>query len=106
MDIKVKTAEKNMCRNKKAAEEKAKNNNIIKNKMAASLSLQEEEMLAERVKEVPALHDKQAKSYKEKGVVKNAWGKVAENLDFVENGNYFLTLLNYSYINTRKSAYD
>ena len=30
--------------------------------MAASLSLQEEEMLAERVKEFPALHDKQAKS--------------------------------------------
>ena len=62
------------------------------NKMAACLSLQEEEMLAEKVKPYPALYDKRVKGYKEKDVVRNAWTKVAEKPDLVENGNTFLNL--------------
>ena len=44
------------------------------NKMA--LSLNEEEILAERVKLFPVLYDKSYEGYKEKDVVKNAWEKV------------------------------
>ena len=59
-----------------------------KKKMAATLSIQEEEKLAEKVKQYPALYDKRAKGYKEKDVVKNAQGKVSEALDFTENGKF------------------
>ena len=56
----------------------------------ASLSLQEEEILSEKVKQFPVLYDKTVKGYKEKDVVKNAWNKVAESLDFVENSKIIL----------------
>ena len=58
-------------------------------KMAA-VSLQEEELLAESVRIFPVLYDKSEKGYKEKDVVSNAWGKVAEKLDFIENGSHFV----------------
>ena len=51
-----------------------------------SLSLNEEEILAENVKLYPVLFDKSAPGYKDKDVVFNAWGAVAEKLEFVENG--------------------
>ena len=51
-----------------------------------SLSLQEEELLAHVVKGIPVLYDKTSRGYKEKDVVINAWKKVAERLDFIENG--------------------
>ena len=56
----------------------------------ASLTLQEEEILSEKVKQFPVLYDKTVKGYKEKDVVKNAWDKVAESLDFVENSKNIL----------------
>ena len=59
---------------------------------ALSLSLQEEEILAEKVKQFPVLYDKTVKGYKEKDIVKNAWDNVAESLDFVENSKNILYL--------------
>ena len=56
---------------------------ILKN---IALSLIEEELLAETVNIYPVLYDKRAPGYKEKDVVFNAWGEVADKLDFVENG--------------------
>ena len=50
----------------------------------ATLCLQEEEMLAEKVKGFPVLYDKRVEGFKEK----DSWGKVAESLDFAENGNF------------------
>ena len=53
-----------------------------------TLCLQEEEMLAEKVQGFPVLYDKRFKGFKEKDAVQNAWEKVAESLDFAENGNF------------------
>ena len=36
----------------------------------------------------PVLYDKRVKGFKEKDSVQNAWEKVAESLDFAENGNF------------------
>ena len=46
-----------------------------------SLSLNEDELLSEKVR-----YDKSSKSYKEKDVIKNAWTKTAEELDYIEDG--------------------
>ena len=54
----------------------------------ATLCLQKEEMLAEKVQGFPVLHDKRVKGFKEKDAVQNAWEKVAKSLDFEENGNF------------------
>ena len=54
----------------------------------ATLCSQEEEMLAEKVQGFPVLYDKRVKDFKEKNAVQNAWEKVAESLDFAENGNF------------------
>ena len=56
----------------------------------ASISLQEEELLAESVRVFPVLYDKSEKGYKEEDVVSNVQGKVAEKLDFMENGSHFV----------------
>ena len=48
----------------------------------ATLSLEEEEMLAEKVKDFPVLYDKRVNGFKEKDAVQNTWEKVAESLDF------------------------
>ena len=54
----------------------------------ATLCLQEQEMLAEKVQGFPVLYDKRVKGFKEKDAVQNAREKVAESLDFAENGNF------------------
>ena len=54
----------------------------------ATLSLQEEEMLAEKVEDFPVLYDEIVKGLKEKDTVENTWEKVAEILDFAENSNF------------------
>ena len=54
----------------------------------ATLCLQEEEILAEKVQGFPILYDKRTKDFKETDTVQNAWKKVAESLDFEENVNF------------------
>ena len=54
--------------------------------MAFPLCLANEERLSQIVKTLPCLYDKTAKGYKEKDVSANAWNKVAEQLDFIEDG--------------------
>ena len=54
----------------------------------ATLSLQEEEILAEKVQGFPVLYDKRVKVFKEKDAVQNTWEKVAVSLDFEENDNF------------------
>ena len=51
-----------------------------------ALSFIEEELLGETVKLYPVLYEKRAPGYKQKDVVFNAWGEVADKLDFIENG--------------------
>ena len=46
--------------------------------MMAGLTLQEEGILFEKVKQYPLLFDKQLKGYREKGLVTNAWNAVAK----------------------------
>ena len=53
-----------------------------------SLSIQVEEMLMEQRRSHPCLYDKSKMSYKEHDVSRNAWNKVAEKLDFIQNGIY------------------
>ena len=65
-----------------------------------SFSLQEEELLCEKIRSFPVLYDKSHKGYKEKVAVENAWNEVAKEVDFVENGkicvlNLFLMIVNY-----------
>ena len=48
----------------------------------AALSLQQEEILSE-VRIYPVLYNKTEKGYREKDVVRNAWSKVAEKLEYV-----------------------
>ena len=55
------------------------------------LSIEEEEILAVNVKNYPCLFDKTDKGYKEKDCIANAWEKIADSLEFIENGEY-LTL--------------
>ena len=54
--------------------------------MAFTLCLVAEERLSEKVKTLPCLYDKTTKRCKEKDVSANAWNKVAEQLDFIEDG--------------------
>ena len=54
----------------------------------ATLCLHKQEMLAEKVQSFPVLYDKRVTGFKEKDAVQNAWEKVAESLDFEENGNF------------------
>ena len=54
----------------------------------ATLSLQEEEMLAEKMEGFPVLYDKIVKGLKEKDAVQNTWEKVAYILNFAENSNF------------------
>ena len=53
------------------------------------LSLEQEEVLASRIKEYPCLFDKTDKGYKEKDCVANAWKEVADSMEFTENGENF-----------------
>ena len=63
----------------------------------ATLRLQEEEMLLEKVKGFPVLYDKRVRGFKEKDSVQNAWEIVAESLDFTENGNFIRASSNWEY---------
>ena len=54
----------------------------------ATLCLQEEEMLPEKVEGFPVLYEKRVEVFKEKDSFQNAWEKVAESLDFAENSNF------------------
>ena len=54
------------------------------------LSLVEEEILSEKVTQYPVIYDKGTKGHREKHVVINAWEEIALNLDFIENGEFFL----------------
>ena len=54
----------------------------------ATLCLQQEEMLQEKMEVFPILNDERVRGFKEKHSVQNTWEKVAESLDFTENGNF------------------
>ena len=54
----------------------------------ATLCLQEEEIIPEKLEGFSVLHDKGVRGFKEKDSVQNAWQKVAENLDFTETDNF------------------
>ena len=60
----------------------------------ATLCLQEKEMLAEKVKGFLILYYSRVKGFKEKDAVQKAWEKVAESLDFAENGNFIGASIN------------
>ena len=49
--------------------------------MMAGLTLQEEGILFEKVKQYPVLFDKQLKGYREKNLVTNAWNAVAKEIE-------------------------
>ena len=51
-----------------------------------TLSLQQEAQLADEVRLLPCLYDKTEKGYKEADVVADAWDRIAEKLDFIEDG--------------------
>ena len=55
-------------------------------------SLKQEEILCEKIREHPLLYDKSHKGYKEKTAVENAWNDVANQLEFIENGNKSYTI--------------
>ena len=42
----------------------------------------------EQIRTYPCLYDKSKTSYKERDVNRNAWSKVAEKLDFIQNSIY------------------
>ena len=53
------------------------------------MTLGKDKLLAMAVQKYPGIYDKSHKSHKEKYVVQNAWEAVADELDFVEDGNNF-----------------
>ena len=59
-------------------------NNLKKKR--TSLTLGEDELIAERVRSYPYLYDKAFKEHKEKDIVENVWKKLLKNqLDFVDD---------------------
>ena len=54
-----------------------------------NLSLEEKKQLAKAVRTYLCLYDKNKKEYKDKNVCENAWTKVIEKLEFIENGKCF-----------------
>ena len=59
-------------------------------KQRTVLSFQENEELAGAFQTFPCLYGKSKKEYKDKNVVQNAWKEVADQLDFIENGKFFI----------------
>ena len=53
-----------------------------------SFSIQVEEILMEQIRNYPCLYNKSKMLYKEFDVSRDAWIKVAEKLDFMQNGIY------------------
>ena len=58
------------------------------------LTLGKDKLLAMAVQKYPGIYDKSHKSQKEKYVVQNAWEAVADELDFVEDGNTSSAIFN------------
>ena len=50
-----------------------------------SLSIQDQEMLMEQIRNYPCLYNKSKMSYKERDVNRNAWSKVVKKFDFKQN---------------------
>ena len=48
--------------------------------------LNEDEILARKVKKYPCLYDKSSRSYQDRLVVRNSWVEVAKKLEFLEDG--------------------
>ena len=63
----------------------------------ATFCLQEEKMLPEKMEGFPVLYDKRVRGFKEKYSVQNVWEKVAESLDFPENGDFIRASSNWEY---------
>ena len=53
-----------------------------------SLSIQEEEILMEQLRNCLCLYSKSKISCNERGINRNAWSEVAEKLDFIQNVIY------------------
>ena len=51
-----------------------------------ALSIQENEELSIAIRKYPCLYDKSKKEYKDKIVTANAWKEVADELDFINDG--------------------
>ena len=51
-----------------------------------NLSIVEEELLSEKVRNYPVLYDKSHQGYKQKVSVENSWKEVADALEFLEDG--------------------
>ena len=54
-----------------------------------TLTLLEEEILSEKVKQYPILYDKSHKGHKghkEKDAIANCWSAISNELEFIENG--------------------
>ena len=49
--------------------------------MMAALTLQEQGILCDKVKQYPVLFDKQLKGYREKDIVTNTWNAVARETE-------------------------
>ena len=41
-----------------------------------------------KVQGFAVLYDKRIKGFKKRDMIENIWGKISENLDFVENSNF------------------
>ena len=51
-----------------------------------ALTVQENEELAEVIRKYPCLYHDSKKEYKDKNVMEKAWKEVADQLDFIQNG--------------------
>ena len=45
-------------------------------------------ILAQRVQGSPVLYDTRVKGFNKRDAVQNVWEEIAENLDFVDSGNF------------------
>ena len=61
------------------------------------LMFRRNEMLQEKMEVFPILNDERVRGFKEKDSVQNTWEKVAESLDFTENGNFIRASRNWEY---------
>ena len=54
------------------------------------LDIIQEENFCETVRQFPVIFDKSRKGYKEKDAEVNAWNKIANYLDFILDGMYYI----------------
>ena len=50
-----------------------------------SLSIEDQEIIMEQIRNYPCLYNKSKMSYKERDVNRNAWSKVVKKFDFKQN---------------------